>query len=92
MRLTVFGATGGVGREVVAQPLDAGHHVTAYLRNPAKLTVTHPNLTVITGHQQLTEPLRPRTCATRRASSHRRRGGCRPRPSAACLATSRSAG
>jgi putative NADH-flavin reductase len=49
MNLTVFGATGGVGREVVTRALDAGHHVTAYLRNPAKLTVTHPNLTVITG-------------------------------------------
>jgi putative NADH-flavin reductase len=49
MNLTVFGATGGVGREVVSQALDVGHHVTAYLRNPAKLTVTQPNLTVITG-------------------------------------------
>jgi putative NADH-flavin reductase len=49
MNVTVFGATGGVGREVVTQALDAGHHVTAYLRNPAKLTVTHRNLMVITG-------------------------------------------
>jgi putative NADH-flavin reductase len=49
MNLTFFGATGGVGREVVTQALDAGHHVTAYLRNPAKLTFTHPNLTAITG-------------------------------------------
>jgi putative NADH-flavin reductase len=49
MNVTVFGATGGVGREVVTQALDAGHHVTAYLRNPAKLTVTHRNLMAITG-------------------------------------------
>ena len=49
MKLTVFGATGGVGREVVTQALAAGHHVTAYVRNPAKLDLTHPNLTVITG-------------------------------------------
>jgi putative NADH-flavin reductase len=49
MNLTVFGATGGIGREVVPQALDAGHHVTAYVRSPAKLTVTHPNLSVITG-------------------------------------------
>jgi putative NADH-flavin reductase len=49
MNLTVFGATGGVGREVVTQALDAGHHVTAYVRNPAKLTLTHPNLTVTAG-------------------------------------------
>jgi putative NADH-flavin reductase len=49
MRLTVFGATGGVGREVVARALDAGHHVTAYVRNPAKLGVTRPELTVVAG-------------------------------------------
>ena len=48
-KLTVFGATGGVGREVVTQALDRGDHVTAYVRNPAKLDLTHPNLTVITG-------------------------------------------
>jgi putative NADH-flavin reductase len=49
MKLTVFGATGGVGREVVTQALDARHDVRAYVRNPAKLDLTHPNLTVITG-------------------------------------------
>jgi putative NADH-flavin reductase len=49
MKLTVFGATGGVGREVVSQALDAGHHVTAYVRNPRKFELSHPNLTVITG-------------------------------------------
>jgi uncharacterized protein YbjT (DUF2867 family) len=42
MRLTVFGATGGVGREVVTQALDAGHHVTAYVRDPAKVTSRTP--------------------------------------------------
>ncbi|MYV67428.1 NAD(P)H-binding protein, partial [Streptomyces sp. SID2131] len=40
MRLTVFGATGGVGREVVRQALAAGHEVTAVVRNPARLAVT----------------------------------------------------
>jgi putative NADH-flavin reductase len=49
MKLTVFGATGGIGREVVTQALAAGDHVTAYARNPAKLRLTHPNLTVIGG-------------------------------------------
>ena len=42
MKLTVFGATGGVGREVVNQALDRGDHVTAYVRNPAKLVLTPP--------------------------------------------------
>jgi putative NADH-flavin reductase len=49
MKLTVFGATGGVGREVVIQALNAGHEVRAYVRSPAKLDLAHPNLTVMTG-------------------------------------------
>ncbi|NDZ81007.1 SDR family NAD(P)-dependent oxidoreductase [Streptomyces sp. SID10853] len=49
MRVTVFGATGGIGRLVVQELLDAGHHVTALTRNPGKLNLTHDNLTLITG-------------------------------------------
>jgi putative NADH-flavin reductase len=37
MRITVFGATGGTGRHVVEQALDAGHDVTAVVRDPARL-------------------------------------------------------
>jgi putative NADH-flavin reductase len=37
MRITVFGATGGTGRQVVQQALDAGHSVTAVVRDPARL-------------------------------------------------------
>jgi len=54
MKLTVFGATGGVGRSVVTQALDADHDVAAYVRNAAKLQVTHPRVTVIAG--ELTDP------------------------------------
>ncbi|MCB5182854.1 NAD(P)-dependent oxidoreductase [Streptomyces antimicrobicus] len=39
MKLTVFGATGGVGREVVRQALAAGHEVTAVVRDRARLDV-----------------------------------------------------
>ncbi|MEU9799893.1 NAD(P)H-binding protein [Streptomyces sp. NPDC051000] len=47
MRLTVFGATGGVGREVVRQALGAGHEVTAVVRDPARLDVpAHERLQV----------------------------------------------
>ncbi|MEU3773919.1 SDR family oxidoreductase [Streptomyces sp. NPDC032472] len=47
MRLTVFGATGGVGREVVRQALDAGYEVTAVVRDPARLGVAdHERLRV----------------------------------------------
>lgn len=37
MRLTVFGATGGTGVQVVRRALDAGHEVTAVVRDPAAL-------------------------------------------------------
>ncbi|GAA3839699.1 NAD(P)-dependent oxidoreductase [Streptomyces phyllanthi] len=49
MRVTVFGASGAVGRLVVQQLLDDGHEVTALVRTPGKLTLGHSCLTVITG-------------------------------------------
>lgn len=39
MKLTVFGATGGIGGQVVRQALAAGHTVTAVVRDPARFTV-----------------------------------------------------
>ncbi|MCT7377814.1 NAD(P)-dependent oxidoreductase [Chelativorans salis] len=36
MRITVFGATGNVGRHVVAEALERGHDVTAVTRDPAR--------------------------------------------------------
>lgn len=49
MNITVFGATGGTGRHVVAQALDAGHQVTAVVRDAARLTVPpRAGLTVLT--------------------------------------------
>jgi putative NADH-flavin reductase len=49
MRLIIFGSTGSVGRLVVEQALQNNHLVTAFLRNPAKLTITHSNLKIIRG-------------------------------------------
>jgi uncharacterized protein YbjT (DUF2867 family) len=49
LQVAVFGATGKIGRHVVDQLLVAGHAVTAYARDPSKLPITHPNLTVIQG-------------------------------------------
>lgn len=37
MKLTIVAATGGVGRQLLSQALDAGHDVVAVARNPAKL-------------------------------------------------------
>ena len=49
-RLLVLGATGGTGRQLVAQALERGFSVTAMVRNPSKLTITHPQLTVVSGN------------------------------------------
>ncbi|MFF2773970.1 NAD(P)-dependent oxidoreductase [Streptomyces sp. NPDC058052] len=51
MRITVLGATGGTGRQFVDQALDAGHHVTAVVRDPARLRLRRadaPRLDVVT--------------------------------------------
>jgi putative NADH-flavin reductase len=40
MHVTVFGATGAVGSQVVDQLRSRGHTVTAYVRNPAKVPAT----------------------------------------------------
>lgn len=48
MKLTVFGASGRIGGQVVRQALDAGHKVTAVVRGPAGLAMRHPALEVAT--------------------------------------------
>ena len=49
MKIIIFGAIGGVGKEVVKQAVENGFEATAFVRTPAKLEITHDNLTVITG-------------------------------------------
>lgn len=49
MNLAIFGATGGTGRHLLDQALAAGHHVTALVRTPAALPVTHERLRVLQG-------------------------------------------
>jgi putative NADH-flavin reductase len=49
MKLLVLGATGATGKLFVSQALDAGHQVTAYVRDPAKVTQRQPNLAVVSG-------------------------------------------
>jgi len=49
MKLTIFGASGATGTCLVRQALDAGHEVTAVVRDPARLRVpAHARLDVIT--------------------------------------------
>jgi putative NADH-flavin reductase len=49
MKIIVFGATGKTGLQVVRQALDAGHEVTAFVRDPARLQIHHPHLRVAVG-------------------------------------------
>lgn len=50
MKLLIFGATGGTGRELLKQALDQGHHVVAFARNPAKIhEFQNANLQVVRG-------------------------------------------
>ena len=48
-RLLILGATGGTGRQLVAQALERGYAVTVLVRNPSKLKVEHPQLKILRG-------------------------------------------
>jgi len=49
MKIALIGATGFVGSRLLAEALTRGHHVTAIVRDPAKLAVTNDHLTVVAG-------------------------------------------
>ncbi len=48
MKIIVFGATGGTGKEIVRQAIEQGHMVTAFVRNASALT-PQENLKIVTG-------------------------------------------
>jgi len=48
-RILIIGATGGTGRQLVAQALERGGAVTAFVRDPSRFQVEHPQLTVVQG-------------------------------------------
>lgn len=50
MKLAIIGGTGKTGNELLRQGLEAGHHITALVRNPKKVKIQHPNLKVIQGN------------------------------------------
>ena len=49
MKLAVFGATGLTGGLVVSQALEQGHEVTALVRDPSRVSLSHPRLTILGG-------------------------------------------
>ncbi len=54
MNITIFGATGSIGRPLVEQSLAAGHDVTAFTRDAARVTVRHDRVQVVEG--DVTDP------------------------------------
>lgn len=48
-RVLIVGASGGTGRELVEQALARGLAVTAFVRDPTRLGLTHPRLTIAQG-------------------------------------------
>jgi putative NADH-flavin reductase len=49
VKITVFGANGPTGRQLVTQALAAGHEVTAFVRDAATFTLADPRLRVVVG-------------------------------------------
>jgi uncharacterized protein YbjT (DUF2867 family) len=49
VRLTIFGATGGTGRRLLERAIAEGHEVTAFVRNPSRMTARHERLEVVVG-------------------------------------------
>lgn len=49
MKIVVFGATGGTGRQVVSQALEAGHEVTVVVRNPEAVNIRGERLKIFQG-------------------------------------------
>src|SRR5260370_36800829 len=61
MKLTIFAATGGIGRHVLDQALAAGHEVTAVVRNPNRLPAAAG---VVTTDPSAADPGAPRVVPT----------------------------
>ena len=50
MKIVIFGAAGATGHALVTQALAQGHHVTAFVRTPAKFDLKHTGVSVAQGN------------------------------------------
>lgn len=50
MKVAIFGANGRTGKELVIQSLIKGYNVTAFVRNPDNIDITHEKLNIIQGN------------------------------------------
>jgi putative NADH-flavin reductase len=56
MKLTIFAATGGIGKQLLEQAIAAGHEVTAVVRDPSKLPQNRNGVRVVTADLATPEP------------------------------------
>lgn len=59
MRIALIGATGYVGSALLHEAMKRGHAVTAIVRDPSKLAVLHPGLTIKKGDILREQELNP---------------------------------
>lgn len=59
MKITVFGATGGIGHWVVEFGLEKGYEITAFVRNTSKLKINSNRLTIVPGQITDYEAIKP---------------------------------
>ena len=57
MNILLLGATGRVGQQILASALNDNHRITALVRSPEKLQVSHENLTVLQGNVLIKEDI-----------------------------------
>jgi putative NADH-flavin reductase len=57
MKLLIVGATGGTGRQLIKQGLEAGHEITVFARKPGKVKLKHPRLRLVQGNVMQMESL-----------------------------------
>ncbi len=50
MKILVFGASGRTGQHIVSQALEKGHQVTAFVRDPSKLSLEDQRLRIVCGN------------------------------------------
>ena len=49
MKIAIFGGTGAIGKHLVQFALEDNHHVNIYVRDKAKVTIRHKNLSITEG-------------------------------------------
>jgi uncharacterized protein len=49
MKISLIGATGMIGQRILQEALSRGHHITAIVRDPSRITLQHEKLHVVAG-------------------------------------------